>query len=84
MTEPKAGAIPQSNALREASPDSLSELLSKDPFEFQKQDRGRIVAALREQRAKWEKAEAQGTRPKALKTSSKSLDAPGSPEDLGL
>jgi len=82
------GDIPQSNALAEASPDSLSELLSRDPMGFQKQDRQAIVAALRAQRVKWEAAEAAAaSKPKAPRGSmavAKTLVASAAPEDLGL
>lgn len=54
------GEIPQSNALAEASPESLGELLSRDPFGYSRQDRDRVVADLRAMRAKWAAAEAVG------------------------
>lgn len=63
------GMIPQSNALAEASPESLGELLTRDPFGYSRQDRDRVVADLRAMRAKWALAEATGghrkTKPKA-------------------
>lgn len=43
-------SIPISKALEEASPDSLSELLNRDPEGYNRQDRGRIVLAYREMR----------------------------------
>lgn len=49
-----AGQIPQSNALSEADPLSLSELMSRDPEGLSAQDRGRIISALREDRARRE------------------------------
>lgn len=52
--------IPQSSALLEASPDSLSELLSRDPEGYQGQDLDRIIEALRAVRVKWQAAEAAG------------------------
>lgn len=51
------GIIPQSQALAEADPSSLMELMSRDPQGFNTQDRGRIVAALRVDRARREEAE---------------------------
>ena len=82
-----AGLIPQSQLLAEASEDSLSELFSRDPEGFQRQDRDLIVKALRAQRARFELAEAEGKKaPRQLKagakptSSSTSLDL----EDLGL
>lgn len=51
MTEtPTFGTIPQSSALREATIDSLGELMSRDPEGYSKQDLERVVAAMREQR----------------------------------
>ena len=89
--EQKAGAmaegqIPQSQLLAEASEDSISELLSRDPFGFSKQDRAQIILIYRAQRARFEAAQAAGVKvpkqPKAqaLKTSSSELDM----ADLGL
>lgn len=87
MTEQKE-PFPQSAALAEASPASLTDLLAKDPFKFTSQDRGQIVAALREQRKKWEAAEAAGaSKPKsAPKVAGKaaSLITRQSADDLGL
>jgi hypothetical protein len=80
------GVIPQSNALAEASPESLSELMSRDPEGYQSQDIKRIVAELRAQRERWARAEGEKpggsakakTTPKAiteiLKQSPKTLD----------
>ncbi len=51
--------IPLSKALEEASPDSLSELLNRDPEGYSRQDRGRIVAAYREMRERMESAAAK-------------------------
>lgn len=87
MTE-QTGTIPQSDALAEASPQSLSDLLSKDPFKFARDDRALIVAALRDQRAKWEAAEkAEGSKPKTQKapaSKAASLITKASAGDLGL
>lgn len=52
------GEIPQSQALAEADPNSLTELMSRDPESYQAQDRQRIIAALRADRARREQAEA--------------------------
>lgn len=80
----EVGEIPQSQALSEASADSLTELLSRDPFKFSSKDRERIVAALREQRAAWEKAEAEGAKPKVKKVAeaAKSLISKAAADDL--
>lgn len=78
--------IPQSNALSEATTDSLAELMGRDPFKFTTQDRGVIVAALREQRKRWEAAEAaNASKPKTLRgAGAKSLVSASKAEDLGL
>ncbi len=80
------GEIPQSDALAEAKVDSLGELLSRDPMGFQQQDRAVVIAALREQRVRWEAAEAaQQSKPKASRSVSiKSLVATTNADDLGL
>jgi hypothetical protein len=68
MTNPllgsKIGEIPHSDALAEATIDSLSELMSKDPEGLTRRDRDKIVDYLREQRKNFAIAEAQ---PKAKK-----------------
>lgn len=51
------GELPQSTALAEADPASLTELMSRDPLSYQRQDRDAIVAALRADRARREAAE---------------------------
>ncbi len=62
MTGEATGEIPTSEALAEAgASESLLDLLSKDPFGLQRQDRDKVVAALRAQRVRWEEAEASGT-----------------------
>jgi hypothetical protein len=59
--------IPRSTALAEASPESLSELMSRDPESYQKQDIQRVIAALRAMREKWASAEGGPKAPKAPK-----------------
>ncbi len=64
--------IPQSPALREASEgDSLAEVMSRDPEGLSRQDRDRIITALREQRARIAAAEAAGLKPKTAKSADK-------------
>lgn len=46
------GEIPQSPALAEVETDSLSELMSRDPEGYSKQDLTRVVEALRAQRVR--------------------------------
>lgn len=56
-----APALPQSQALLEASAeDSLQEVMSRDPEGYTRQDRDRIIAALRAQRERIAAAEAAG------------------------
>lgn len=77
------GTIPSSDALLEASPTSITDYLSKDPFEMTDGDRKAIVQNLREQRKRWEAAEAAGRSPKTPKAA-KSLATDKSLGDLGL
>lgn len=74
--------LPISNALSEASTDSLTEVLSRDPENYSKQDRAKIIEALREQSARWTAAEASGKKPKAatVPTPAKAISL----KDLGL
>ncbi len=65
--------IPQSDALKEATEgDSLAEVMSRDPEGLSRQDRDRIIEALRAQRARIAAAEAAGIKvPRAAKTADK-------------
>lgn len=65
--------IPQSSALKEASEgDSLAEVMSRDPEGLSRQDRDRIIEALRAQRARIAAAEAAGIKvPRAAKSAEK-------------
>lgn len=62
------GEIPQSNALAQASPESITELLTRDPMGYARQDRVRIIEHYRELRAIWAKAEANGEHKKSSKS----------------
>ncbi len=55
------GEIPQSDALAEATTDSLAVLFSRDPEGLARQDRDAIIRALREQRGRVEAAD--GSKP---------------------
>ena len=55
--DPAGPLLPQSAALAEASVDSLTEVFSKNPADFTPDDIRRMVAKLREQRARFEAAE---------------------------
>lgn len=80
------GIIPQSNALAEADSSSIAEMLSRDPEGYTRQDRDKIVLIMREQRARWEAADAAEPKrkpsagPKAQLASSTAAKA----DDLGL
>lgn len=81
------GEIPQSEALAEATGDSLAELMSRDPEGLSRQDRDRIVEALREQRARIAAAEAAGKPRRGPGTAAKvplASKATKSMEDMGL
>jgi hypothetical protein len=79
------GKIPQSHALEEARTDSLAEFMSRDPEGFTRQDRGRMVLVLREQRARWEATETQ-QKPKKIsgKTGALASSTTANADDLGL
>lgn len=82
-----AAEIPQSQALTEANPDSLAELFARDPEGLGRQDRDRIIEALRAQRARVANAEASGQKkPRAVGVPKLPLSstAPGQAEDMGL
>lgn len=82
-----AGELPQSDALAEATIDSIAELLSRDPEGYSPADRQKVIQALREQRVRWEKAQ-QDAPAKASKTTAKAASLVGSIHksvgDLGL
>lgn len=75
-------ALPQSPALAEAEPESLSVLFSRDPEGYTQQDLATIVRVLQEQRERWLKAAESGVtttgKPKKLTTT---LSTPG---EIGL
>lgn len=82
-----AGQIPQSDALKEASLDSLSELFSRDPEGYSKQDLAQVVLAMRAQRDRLAQAAEEkpakaprGSGPKAVATLQSKVGA----GDLGL
>jgi hypothetical protein len=86
--------IPQSAALGEAQVESLSELMSRDPEGYGKQDLLAIIAAMREQRKRWEAAEAaeaatgkgkkERTKADASAPAALLKRASGTAEDMGL
>lgn len=83
---PSPGLIPLSNALAEAAPESIAEMLSRDPEGYTRQNRNTIVSVMREQRVRWEASEAEAPKkrgsssPKAQLASSTSAKA----DDLDL
>lgn len=76
--------IPQSTALAEAQVDSLSDLFSRDPESFTKQDKAKLIEALRAQRVKWAAAEATGAKTVRQAAPAKSLISKQAVGDLGL
>lgn len=71
MQSDSAAPPASESSLGEASPHSLDELFSRDPFDFTARDRGQIVAEFRRLRSTWDAAEAAGkAAPKAKKGSS--------------
>lgn len=91
MNEPKAPDLPQSAALKEASEESLSDLMSRDPEGYSTQDIKKIIEINRAARVKWEemeKLEAATGKKKNEKTKADTAvllkKASGSVEDMGL
>jgi hypothetical protein len=76
----------QSDALAEASGDSIAELLSRDPEGYQRQDLDQVIRVMRAQRERWAAAEAAGgSRPRAKTAGKDLLTSTARPlEDLGL
>ena len=73
------------NPLKEADPNSLTELFARDPLDLADKDIDVIVAEFRRQRALWVQAEAQGKKPTAKKAPAAKTDKKAvSLEDLGL
>lgn len=62
---PTSPLLPQSNALAEATTDSLDVLMSRDPEGYSRQDLDKVVAAMREQRERLAKSAAEGPKPRA-------------------
>lgn len=80
-----AGEIPQSAALAEAETDSLTEVMSRDPEGYSRQDRDRIVEALRAQRARLAAVEASGGKPRGATAKLPLSSSATKPiEDMGL
>lgn len=83
-----SGTIPQSTALTEATPESLGELLSRDPERYSDMDWIKVIEAFRDQRVRWAQAEAMGARSapkaKALPGPSKSSASDKPMEELDL
>lgn len=79
--------IPHSPALAEAGPgtESLADLMSRNPAEWTQADEARFIAAVQEQRVRWQLLEASGsgrsgTKRQAPAAKSTTLSA----EDLGI
>lgn len=82
------GTLPQSNALAEASPESLGDLFSRDPETYTEGDLVRIVGAMRAQRERLAAAAgAKASAPKGERLTASAatkLVAGKSAEDLDL
>ena len=80
------GELPQSTALAEAGSDSLTEVMSRDPEGYSRQDRDRIVEALRAQRTRLAAADAAGPKRAAPGTAKVPLSktTTASAEDMEL
>jgi hypothetical protein len=76
--------LPTSNALAEASPDSLSELFSRDPEQCTPEDDDKIILVLREQRARYMAAEASGARAPRLVKAPQPLPVVDDPDELRI
>lgn len=61
MSENQVPAVDTSGSklLLEADPASLNELFNRDPEGYSEVDLGRLIEVLREQRARWVKAQAE-------------------------
>lgn len=89
MTLDGEGQIPGSSALAEAKPESISEFLSRNPTTLSPDERKKMVGILREQRKRWELAEAAGdhkrtARAPGEKPTAKSLITSKTIGELGL
>ena len=81
------GTIPTSDALREASAESLDELMNRSPEEYTDEDLDRVIGVFRAQRQRFADAEAAGrAAPKVRKTTVALTSVVGTigAEDLGL
>jgi hypothetical protein len=83
------GALPESDALAEASEQSLSYYFSKDPLHLSDIELGKLVQELRAKRALWAASEASGAakgRSKTVAGKAASLvsSTSATAEELGL
>lgn len=78
------GSIPQSNALAEASPQSLAELMSRDPEGYQQRDLDTIIDHLRKHRVACEATEASKPKRASGGRAQLSTQLAQSADDLGL
>jgi hypothetical protein len=83
-----SGQIPQSEALAEATGDSLSELWSRDPEGYREVDIQKTIEVMRARRAPWaaeEAARASGSaKPRKSRAEMLSTSSGASAGDLGL
>lgn len=81
--EDSSPQLPLSTALSEAQPESIQELLSRDPEGYQRQDPARVIQLIRENRERLASANVAGKRVTHQKV--KELPSPTeTAEDLGF
>lgn len=84
------GALPESDALGEASEQSLSYYFSKDPLHLSDIELGKLVTELRAKRALWAASDAaggsksRGSKTPASRAASLTSSTDKSTSDLGL
>jgi benzoyl-CoA reductase/2-hydroxyglutaryl-CoA dehydratase subunit BcrC/BadD/HgdB len=76
--------LPSSDALAEASLDSLQELMARDPESYQQQFLDRVIEEIRKLRERLEAAEAAGTKPRAARVAKPAISTPINPTDFGI
>jgi hypothetical protein len=73
-------ALPTSHVLLEALPDSINELFSRHPEQYSDPDLDRMIEVLRQQRERYQHAEAMGIKPsKPVKLTQPKFDINGEP-----
>ena len=76
------GTIPTSDALAEASLDSLQDLMARDPESYQQQHLDQVIGEIRKLRTRLEAAEVAGVKPRSVRVAKPT--APINPTDFGI